>query len=45
MAHALKHGFLRFQDITEIDEAKENMLVNTESLLEFLENWHNNILF
>ena len=45
MAHVLKHGFLRFQDITEIDEAKENMLVNTESLLEFLENWHNNMLF
>jgi len=45
MAHVLKHGFLRFQDITEIDEAKENMLVNVETLLDFLENWHNNMLF
>jgi len=45
MAHALKHGFLRFQDITEIDEAKGNMLVNIPILLDFLENWHDNILF
>jgi hypothetical protein len=45
MAHALKHGFLRFQDITETDESKENMLVNIPNLLEFLEFWHNNMLF
>jgi hypothetical protein len=45
MAHVLKHGFLRFQDITETDESKENMLVNIPNLLEFLEFWHNNMLF
>ena len=45
MAHVLKHGFLRFQDLTETDEAKGNMLMNIPTLLEFLEFWHNNMLF